>query len=93
MYDRILHRIQALVAQQRYRLSTHADEERVADQLTAYDIEAAILSGSITERQRDHDSGEWKYVIIGSTVDGRPLDIVAKIVQNDWVLIITVYVL
>jgi hypothetical protein len=93
MYDHILQRIQALVSQRRYHLSTHADAERRADSLTIYDVEYAILSGQITERQRDRNTGEWKYIITSTAVDGRAMDVVVKIVQNDRVLIITVYVL
>jgi hypothetical protein len=48
-------------------LTTHADEEADEDGLTIFDIESAILTGSVVERQRDSETREWKYVIKGET--------------------------
>jgi hypothetical protein len=40
-------------------------EEADADGFDIFDIESAILAGEIVERQKDRDTGESKYVIIG----------------------------
>ena len=50
-------------------MTTHAEEEMVNDGLTVFDIENAILTGEITERQKDIETGEWKYLIRGATLD------------------------
>jgi len=36
-----------------YVMTTHADEEADADDLSVYDVESAILTGTIVERQKD----------------------------------------
>ncbi|MFW6096843.1 MAG: DUF4258 domain-containing protein [Chloroflexota bacterium] len=38
------------------------------DELTIFDVERAILTGEIVERQRDRESGEWKYVLVGASI-------------------------
>jgi hypothetical protein len=93
MSDHILRRIQHRVAQGQYALTIHADDERVADRLTRYASEMAIPGGQITERQRDHKTGDWKYIITGTATDGRAMEAVVRFAGDDWVRIITVYVL
>ena len=41
----------------------HAEEEMNNDGLTIYDLESAILTGKIVERQRDRETAELKYCI------------------------------
>ena len=73
-------------------MSTHADEEADADAFSVFDVESAILTGRIVERQRDPQTKEWKYVISGEAVDGRAISIVAKIGSSRRALyIITAY--
>ena len=73
-------------------MTTHADEEADADDFSVFDVESAILTGNIVERQRDAETGAWKYVISGEAVDGRPIGVVAKFgTSNRIVYIITVY--
>jgi hypothetical protein len=56
------------------------------------DIESAILTGEIVERQKDHDSAESKYVIAGETIDDRSITVVAKFGASGRKLyILTVY--
>ena len=43
-------------------MTTHADEEADADGLSVFDVECAILVGKIMERQKDPETGAWKYV-------------------------------
>jgi len=81
-----------LVRRGLYVMTTHADEEADADDLSLIDIESAILTGKIVERQKESDTGEWKYVISGESVDGKPLSVVAKFGTSGQILyILTVY--
>ena len=75
-----------------YVMTTRADEEADADDLSVYDVESAILSGKIVERQKEAETGEWKYVISGNAVDGRQMVVVAKFGASVQMLyILTVY--
>jgi hypothetical protein len=81
-----------LVRDGRYVMTTHADEEADADDFTVFDVESAILTGKIVERQKESETGEWKYVISGEAVDGRPMSVVAKFGASAQVLyILTIY--
>ena len=53
MFDKILREIQAKIGQLEYVMTLHADEEMEADNLSILDIEQAIFTGQILERQRD----------------------------------------
>lgn len=73
-------------------MTTHADEEADADNFSVFDTESSILTGRIVRRQKDGETGEWKYVISGEAVDGRPLSVVAKFGASGRMLyILTVY--
>ena len=75
-----------------YVMTTHADEEADADDLSVFDVESAILNGKIVERQKDADTGEWKYVISGERVDDEQISVVAKFGTSVQMLyIMTVY--
>ena len=52
-----------LVRTRQYVMTLHAEDEMEADGLTVYDVESAILTGQIIERQKDRASAEWKYVV------------------------------
>ena len=54
-----------LVRRGLYVMTTHADEEADADDFSVLDVENAILTGKIVERQKETETGEWKYVISG----------------------------
>jgi hypothetical protein len=85
-------RFRDFVRRQLYVMTTHADEEADADELSIYDVESAVLTGEIVERRKDADTGEWKYVITGQAVDGRRLSVVAKFgACSKIVYILTVY--
>ena len=88
MFARILKRMRDLVRLGLYVMTTHAD----ADDLSVFDVESAILTGEIVERQKETETGEWKYVISGEAVDGRQISVVAKFGTSIQMLyIITVY--
>jgi hypothetical protein len=73
-------------------MTTHADEEADADELSVFDLESAVLTGKIVERQRDSETKEWKYVVSGVSLDDRPISVVVKIGASQRTLyIITVY--
>ncbi len=72
-------------------MTTHADEEAYEDRLSVLDIENAILTGAIVERQRDCETNEWKYVLRGQTFDGRDVFVVAKFGLLGSLYILTVY--
>lgn len=72
-------------------VTLHAADEMTADHLMVFDVENAILTGEIVERQRDLDTGEWKYVVRGPDLNGLPLCIVAKLSWRNALIIITAY--
>ena len=92
MFDQVLRQIQHHVLAGNYTVTTHADEEMAHDLLTHVDLESAIMNGTIQERQRDRISGEWKYVIAGTSATSQPIEVVVKLDLNG-VVVITVYVL
>lgn len=91
MYQRALLRMRELVRTSRYVLTVHAAEELEADGLTLFDAEHGILSGEIVERQKDHESGEWKYVVDGATLSEDPVRLVVKISPTNKLVFITVF--
>ena len=91
LYPRILRRIQKLVKEKKYIMTEHAAEEMEADDLTIFDVESAILTGKFTDRQRDSETREWKYVISGQSVAEDPVGVISKLTITDKVVIITVY--
>lgn len=74
-----------------YVMTIHAEEELENDSLTIFDAENAILSGEIVERQRDLDTGEWKYLFKGRSLDDSEIIVVGKISLTGKLVIITVY--
>ena len=61
------------------------------DELSVFDVESGILTGNIRERQKDQDTGEWKYVIEGQSLTGDRIALVGKISPTDKMVIITVW--
>ncbi|MCU0548950.1 MAG: DUF4258 domain-containing protein [Leptolyngbya sp. Prado105] len=100
MFEQILQRMQEKIHQNQYVMTLHAEEEMEDDNLSILDIEQAILSGSILERQngsfasrRVCTTSEWKYRICGITLDNSKVEVIAKLGVTDKVVIITVYLL
>ena len=74
-------------------MTLHAEEEMDDDGLTIYDVESAILTGDVIERQRDRASKERKYLVRGQTVAGDVAAVVVcKFGPTDKLIILTVYV-
>ena len=92
MFDRILRRIQEKVRTLEYVMTIHAEEEMDDDGLTIFDIEHVLLNGEIVERQRGHQTGEWKYLIEGRTLGSEVAIVVTKLNLTGKLIIITIYV-
>lgn len=91
MFDEILQRMREKVTSLQYVMTLHAEEEMNDDNLTIYDIEQAILSGEILERQKDKVTAESKYRIRGTNQDGVEVEVIAKLGVSGKLVIITVY--
>jgi hypothetical protein len=92
MFGRILNRIREKVRALHYVMTLHAEEEMDGDDLSIFDVEHAILTGHLIERQKDAETDEWKYLIKGKSVEGGEVCVVCKLSPTDKVIIITVYV-
>ncbi|MBI4745938.1 MAG: DUF4258 domain-containing protein [Deltaproteobacteria bacterium] len=93
MFDGILKEMRDKVRERKYVMSIHGEEEMNNDCLSIYDVERGILTGKIVERQKDKVSAEWKYRITGQTVDGKEVEVIAKLSPTGKLVIITVYAL
>jgi hypothetical protein len=92
VFDRIIKQIREKVRTRKYVISLHADEEMDEDDLMVWDVEHALLTGSIIERQRDHDTHEWKYLVRGQTLnEERDLVVVVKFSPTGKLIWVTVY--
>jgi hypothetical protein len=72
-------------------VSSHAADELEDDELDILDLESIVLTGEIIEWQRDHKTGEAKYVIRGVTLANVAGCVVAKFDSVGRAVIITVY--
>jgi hypothetical protein len=50
-----------------------------------------ILTGEIIERQKNRQTGEWKYLVQGQTIADKVVVIVSKLSPTEKLVIITVY--
>jgi len=91
LYDKVLWQFKKCVRENKFIVTLHADEELDEDKLSIFDIERAILTGNIVERQNDSEKGEWKYLIRGQAIDKTEIIIVAKITLTGKMAIITVF--
>ena len=69
----------------------HAEEEMEDDEFSVFDVEEAILTGEITEKQKDKLSGENKYFIRGESIDGQAMFVAVKIGPTGKLIFITVF--
>ena len=92
MFEKILTRMRERVLALQYVMTLHAEEEMDSDGLSIFDVERAILTGRIVERQKDAETGKWKYLIKGKSVDGTEMVAVSKLSPTGKLVIITVYV-
>ena len=81
------------VHRRQYVMTLHADDEMDDDGLSIFDVESAILTGTIIERQRERKTRESKYLVRGQTVDGTHAVVaVTKFGRTGKLVILTVYV-
>ena len=92
MYDRILAQMREKIRVRQYVMTIHAEEEMADDNLSIFDVERVVLTGSIIERQKEQDTAEWKYLVEGETTSSKLAVVVAKISITGKLVIITVYV-
>jgi Domain of unknown function (DUF4258) len=92
VFEQVLRRIQRLIREQSYVMTIHAEDEMVVDNLTIHDVEHAIPTGEIIERQEDAGTLERRYCIRGRAVDDDDVEVVAKVSPGGGrVVIITLY--
>ena len=91
MLRRVEQQIRDRVRRRQYIVTLHAEEEMDDDSLSMVDVEHALLTGSIEERQRDSTTGEWKYCLVGTALDERRIRVIAKLSVTGTLVIITVY--
>ena len=92
MFEQTLKRIHEQVHTLAYIMTHHAFVEMENDGLTIFDVEQALLTGKITDRQKDRQSDEWKYVVEGQTLGAEIAVVVTKFTFTGVLVIITVYV-
>jgi len=91
LFSGILIKFKECIRENRYVVTMHGDEEMDEDELSIFDVERAILTGAIIERQKDSEKGEWKYIVRGQAMDGSEITVVAKLGLTNRMVIITVY--
>lgn len=91
MYKRVLTLIKGCMRDGRYVMTLHAEEEMDNDDLEIFDVENAVLTGKIIERQRDREMGEWKYLLKGQALSEKSAIVVLKLSPTGKVVILTVY--
>jgi hypothetical protein len=72
-------------------MTYHARKEMNEDEFTIYDVERGILTGEILERQKDRETGEWKYRVRGETFETREVEVVTKLSPTGKLAILTVH--
>ncbi len=85
-----LRRMRQAIREQRYRISSHANDEMADDFLMAADIEKIILTGEIV-RRFTRDPRGTRYEVLGDTVDYRRAYVVCRFLLSGMLLIITAY--
>ena len=88
MFERVLKRLRDKIRRRRYVMTVHAEQETDDDRLSIFDVESAILTGRIIERQRDSRSREWKN---GHGTDGTSVGVVVKLSTSGHLVILTTY--
>lgn len=91
MFERILSQLRERVRTRQYVMTVHAEDEMDEDGLTIFDVESVILSGKIIERQKDQNTGEWKYLVKGESLAGESIVTVARISPTGKLAFVTVF--
>ncbi|HUR27521.1 MAG TPA: DUF4258 domain-containing protein [Planctomycetota bacterium] len=91
MHSRQLRRFRDVVRRGEYDVTLHGLDEMEQDQLSILDLESCVSTGVIVERQRDWQTGEWKYIVHGRAVDGDEIAVVVKPLIEGKMAFLTVY--
>lgn len=92
MPSRILTKIRARVRSGEYVMTLHAEEEMDDAGFSIFDVENALLTGTIVGRQTDRQSKARKYLIEGRTADNSAdLVAVVRFGPGGDLVIVTVY--
>lgn len=89
----LLLKIRELIDQNRYRKTSHfADRERQR-KVFLWEALYVLKNGSHEEARDEWDNANqnWKYAIIGRTMEARNLRVVVSILEKEGLLLITVY--
>jgi hypothetical protein len=86
-----IERIRQAIREERYRVSTHANDAMADDALESQDIEEIISTGMIVQRFT-YDPRGTRYEVAGTTMDGRSAAVVCRFLASRVLLIMTVYV-
>jgi protein-tyrosine-phosphatase len=87
---RAIERIREAIRQQRYRISSHANEEMSEDDLEAVDVEQIMLTGHIARRYTRDPRGT-RYEVMGQTTDDRRAAVVCRFLPSGVLLIVMAY--
>ena len=90
MFARVLRRLRDDIRCGNYVVTLHADEEMFDDGLTIFDIENAILTGQVQERQRTGIRGQRKYRVRGYSLSSDIIEVIVR-ASSAGAVIITVY--
>lgn len=91
MFEKSRDKMRGKIRSLEYAMTIHAEEEMENEGLSIFDVENGVLTGEIVERQKDRETGEWKYLIAGKTLDDAGIVVVAKLSLTDKLVIITIY--
>ncbi|MDP2952045.1 MAG: DUF4258 domain-containing protein [Chloroflexota bacterium] len=88
----LLAEIQARIKVRRYRLTSHAEGEREADQITIAELEEALLSPlcEVIEDYAQVPRGR-SCLVLGFTRVGEPIHVVSGLARGEELAFITVY--
>jgi len=87
---RALQNMRQAIREQRYRISSHANEEMSEDGFVAEDVESLIVTGKIA-RRFTRDPRGTRYEVVGDAMDGRRACVVCRFLPSTALLIITAY--
>jgi Domain of unknown function (DUF4258) len=86
----ILQHLRQRIVDRAYYLSSHAEEEMRDDDLERADIENAILKGRVQKKLALDPRGP-RYRLQGPALDGRAIQVICRLDENDQLRLITVY--
>lgn len=76
---------------QNYEISLHADDERIAEGLTTYQVEYALLDCKIIEEYPNDPRGE-SCLVVGFTTENIPIHVVCGKTSSGNLIWITIYI-